>query len=433
MHRSSRSRACAWALAAWAAIGPGVAPALPPSDDSLGLVRAFEAAWQRQPEVASQAARRQAAEGAARAASRWVADAPALDVAARSDRLNSNDGSREYDLALALPLWLPDERARSGALAAAEDAALAAKWHAARLRVAASVRDAWWAAQLARVDETLAQTRLDSARQLASDTARRVRAGDLARADQFQADSALAQAEGALAEAAAAAEAATLALRTLIGTTAADTAVSSAVTTPSGAPAAPSGAEPLPPPAARPTDLDVDHPTLAELAARAALGARAAELAATQTRANPELLLGAKSERGQRGEPYDHSLIIGVRVPFGGGGRADAKIAAARADALEAQAQLALERTRLHAEIEAARLRVSASRTRLAAADKQWRLADELRGFIDKSFKLGETDLPTRLRVELDAVTAQRQAARLRIEAAAAVSALRQALGLLPQ
>jgi cobalt-zinc-cadmium efflux system outer membrane protein len=444
MHRSSRSRACAWALAAWAAIGPGVAPALPPSDDSLGLVRAFEAAWQRQPEVASQAARRQAAEGAARAASRWVADAPALDVAARSDRLNSNDGSREYDLALALPLWLPDERARSGALAAAEDAALAAKWHAARLRVAASVRDAWWAAQLARLDETLAQTRLDSARQLASDTARRVRAGDLARADQFQADSALAQAEGALAEAAAAAEAATLALRTLTGTTAdatadiasdtaADTAVSSAVTTPSGAPAAPSGAEPLPPPAARPTDLDVDHPTLAELAARAALGARAAELAATQTRANPELLLGAKSERGQRGEPYDHSLIIGVRVPFGGGGRADAKIAAARADALEAQAQLALERTRLHAEIEAARLRVSASRTRLAAADKQWRLADELRGFIDKSFKLGETDLPTRLRVELDAVTAQRQAARLRIEAAAAVSALRQALGLLPQ
>jgi cobalt-zinc-cadmium efflux system outer membrane protein len=46
---------------------------------------------------------------------------------------------------------------------------------------------------------------------------------------------------------------------------------------------------------------------------------------------------------------------------------------------------------------------------------------------------MGETDLPTRLRVELEASDAERQAARARIELAAAVSALRQALGLLPE
>jgi cobalt-zinc-cadmium efflux system outer membrane protein len=104
-----------------------------------------------------------------------------------------------------------------------------------------------------------------------------------------------------------------------------------------------------------------------------------------------------------------------------------------RADALEAQAQLDLERARVRSEIASAQLRVSAARSRLEAADKQWRLAAELRGFVDKAFKLGEADLPTRLRAELDAVTAERQAARLRLEAAAAVSALRQALGLLPE
>jgi cobalt-zinc-cadmium efflux system outer membrane protein len=41
--------------------------------------------------------------------------------------------------------------------------------------------------------------------------------------------------------------------------------------------------------------------------------------------------------------------------------------------------------------------------------------------------------LPTRLRVEIEAVEAQRQAAVARIAVAGAVSALRQALGLLPE
>lgn len=60
-------------------------------------------------------------------------------------------------------------------------------------------------------------------------------------------------------------------------------------------------------------------------------------------------------------------------------------------------------------------------------------LAGATRGFVAKAFALGEADWPTRLRAEQDAVQAERQALRARIDAAAAVSALRQALGLLPQ
>jgi hypothetical protein len=67
------------------------------------------------------------------------------------------------------------------------------------------------------------------------------------------------------------------------------------------------------------------------------------------------------------------------------------------------------------------------------AAERRARLAAELRGFIEKSFRAGESDLPARLRVELEAVEAERLAARARIDLAAAVSQLRQALGLLPE
>jgi cobalt-zinc-cadmium efflux system outer membrane protein len=77
--------------------------------------------------------------------------------------------------------------------------------------------------------------------------------------------------------------------------------------------------------------------------------------------------------------------------------------------------------------------RVDAARAQLAAAERRALLARETRGFFDKSFRLGETDLPTRLRIEAEATEAERQVARSRIELAAAISAWRQALGLLPQ
>lgn len=431
MHRSSRNCARALAWAAFAALIPAVAAAQPVAGAPVTLSQAFEAAWQRQPEAASRDARRQAADAARRAASRWLSDAPALDIAAATDRFNRNHGSREVDLALSLPLWLPGERERAGALAEAEGAALDAKLRASRLRVAGAVRDAWWAAQLALLDEKLARDRLANARQLAGDTARRTRAGELARADQFQADGALAQAESALADASAAARSATLTLRALTGALGTLDAPGELAGNGTAGEAATQQAEPNP--ADAHGAADVPHLTLVELQTRALVSQRTADLAATQTRANPELLLGAKRERGQRSEAFEQSLVVGVRIAFGGGPRGEAKIAGARADALEAQAQLDIERARLRGEIDSARERVSALRSRVAAADRQWQLARELRGFFDKAFKLGEADLPTRLRVELEAVTAERQAARTRIEAAAAVSALRQALGLLPE
>ena len=46
---------------------------------------------------------------------------------------------------------------------------------------------------------------------------------------------------------------------------------------------------------------------------------------------------------------------------------------------------------------------------------------------------MGETDLPTLLRIEREAIDAERQAARVRIDLAAAISSLRQTLGLLPE
>ena len=147
----------------------------------------------------------------------------------------------------------------------------------------------------------------------------------------------------------------------------------------------------------------------------------------------PELTVATTRDRGAFGERYGQTVLIGVRVPFGAGPRYDARVATAQAEAIEVQSQLTLERDRIQADQRGAASRVEAARTQLDAAQRRARLARESRGFFDKSFRLGETDLPTRLRIEAEAVEAERQEARSRIDLASAISAWRQSLGLLPQ
>lgn len=384
----------------------------------LNLRQIFDAAWARQPEALALRARREAASAQQNAAKSWTPQPAALELSNKTDRLGSNLGAREAEVGIAVPLWLPGERSGSAALAEAEGAAIESRAAAAQLRVAAAVRDAWWQWQSARIEVGTARDQLGNTRLIAADVARRARAGDLARADQHQADGAVAGAQASLAQAENSLAAARQYLRALAGAALASSEAGDALAEPD--------------PGAVVVDFEA-HASLQELRDRATVAERNVALIASQSRANPELMLATTRDRGARSEASQQTITLGIRIPFGAGPRSDARRANARAEATEAQAQLSLERERLTAEQEAARVRVESSRKQLEAAQRRAQLARESRGFFDKSFRLGETDLPTRLRIEAEAAEADRQAARTRIELAAAISAWRQALGLLPQ
>lgn len=412
-----RSTTAAWLMTAAAVSMTPAAVAQSANGPAVTTLRGvFEAAWERQPDARAAVARRQAAEAGRAAAQRLTAEPGALELQAKTDR--SGSGGREYEAAVAFPLWLPGERSRTSSLADAQLDAVELRIGAAQLNVAGAVRDAWWALQRADVEVAAAEERLKSAQQLAADVARRTRAGDLARADQHQAESAVAQAESAVAEAASARASAQGAMRAI-----------AFAPPPSGAPAV---SEPMPP-ATDAMDAVGQHPAVAEALSRALVARRTMELTATQRRANPELTLGAARETGGSGEASVQSLIVGIRIPLGGGPRHDARVAGAHAEALEAEASAEVARSRVTADVASARARLQAVQVQFQAAERRARLAAETRGFYDKSFRLGENDLPTRLRVELEAAEAQRALAKSRIEAAAAVSQLRQAMGLLPE
>ena len=379
------------------------------------LKQAFDTAWARQPEAGGSELRRNAVEARRDAAGNWLVAQPNIEMSTRTDVVNRNDGSREYEVGVGLPLWLPGERSSARALADAEGDALQSRLLATQLRLAAEVRNAWWSAVQAGVDLELAQARLKLAEQLAGDVARRVRAGDLARADQHQADGAAAAASALLAETQSQAVQARQRLRSLLGTPQELPREIAAEALPSGS-------------------VDENrHPALREIADRAEAARRAKALAATQTRNNPQLLLTTRRDRGTFSDPYAQTVGIGVRIPFGADNRQQARIVSAEADAVEAEMRLARDRESVLAEIDAARARLAASEAQLNATARRATLARETRGFFDKSFRLGESDLPTRLRVELESYEAERQLAKSRIAAAQAISQLRQALGLLPE
>ena len=400
-----------WVLSAQAQSTSGAAPTGVPS-----LKEVFETAWQRQPEARALQSRRDAAQAQAKAAGLISPEAPSLEISQRSDRATGNNGAREAEIGIAVPLWLPGQRTASADLAQAEISFVERRLLASQLRLASSVRDAWWNWQRARVDAEMAREQLANARRLAADVARRTQAGDLARSDQHQAEGAVAAAEALAAQAQAASAVALVQLTALTGGLAAPESPHNATGEPSPAPA----------PAAR-------HPLIAELEDRIAVAERTAGLISTQKRSNPELTVATTLDRGAFGERYGQTVLIGIRVPFGAGPRYDARVATAQAEAIEVQSQLILERDRIQADQRGAASRVEAARIQLDAAQRRAKLARESRGFFDKSFRLGETDLPTRLRIEAEAVEAERQEARSRIDLATAISAWRQSLGLLPQ
>ncbi|GCL64734.1 TolC family protein [Pseudaquabacterium pictum] len=149
----------------------------------MTLRAALDAAWQRAVAAReTEGQRRRAEADRAVASSLWAAP-PSLALSHRDDRLHRAAGRRETEIGIAMPLWLPGQRtARAGTAEAAAALAQAAE-QVARLRLAGDLRESGWQLAALQAELVQADTQAQSLKQLADDVERRVRAGDLARAD----------------------------------------------------------------------------------------------------------------------------------------------------------------------------------------------------------------------------------------------------------
>lgn len=387
------------------------APTTASTAGNISFEHAVEAALSRSPAGRAYEARQTEQRARKSAATSLTPEPPSVALLHRSDRLDGDRGAREDEAELAVPLWMPGTRAAASAVAEAEAQAFEAGFQLNRLKIAAEVREAAWALRLADNDLRAAARRVTEAQTLAADVQRRLKAGDLARTDANQAQGAVQQAHAQQADA----EAQRLrAQRSYTALT--------------GLAQAPLDAEPVP--SSLPA-VDA-HPQWMN-ALRAIDAARARlEQVTRDKRDAPELSLTLTRERGDMNERYVTTTGIGVRVPFGTDARNQPRITAANADLIELQASANLERDRMQAEIDAARSELEQAHKVEQLQAERARLAADTQQLLAKAFRLGDIDLPTRLRAENERFDAELAFSRARLETGHTASRLLQAHGLLP-
>ena len=397
----------------------------------ITLRAALDAAWALHPVSRASANRSAELSARARAAQSFTSGAPSISLAHRTDALSGDAGLREVEAEVEVPLWNPGVRRATQNQVAAEVSAFALQHNAERLKLAGEVREAAAQVALARAERDAAARKHLEANQLTDDVERRVKAGDVARLDALQARVSAQQAQGQLALQDAALVRVLGQWRALTGQSlAADlheqqrgTADNISENSSLGHGSALANAA---------SSAPGEHPALQ--AALAQVQSAQARLALTEAdRRDPmELGLGVTRERAVAGANLETSVRFALRIPLGGDNRNAPKLAAARAELDVAQAQADAVVRQLDAEVAAARAGLGAARSQEALAANRAALSMQMQVLVAKSYRLGESDLPTRMRADNEKLDADLSLARARIELQRAMSQLNQSLGTLP-
>ena len=404
----------------WACVSFGAVPVANAQEATVPLAQVYQSALAHNPALLAEGLRIEALQAGRENANSLIAAPLTLEGSYRSDRNFDNQGLRETSLGLSAPLWLWNERSTNQNLRQLELAAGEQRAAQLKLELAGQVRQVYWNALAAQLDVDMAQARLGAASRLMTDVKRRVDAGDLARVDLLQATALQAQAHVELGRA----------MSTL-------STVGSEFTEVTGLPVTVLNAHTNTKPVSEslPNDTTVNiqaHPLFQSAQHAALLQGSRADLVAIQRRENPEVGLALINERAGFVAPNEKSLVLSTRIPLGSRAEHASRLLAARADETEAQETLKRVGTRIKAQATAAQANVEWFEKLQGNAQEQAELAMQVYTLHQKSFALGETDFPTLLRFEQQAFEAERLAKKSTIEFSTKVSALLQALGLLP-
>jgi outer membrane protein TolC len=399
---------------------PAASPAGPqaarPAASDAGTVTlraALHAAWQRAVVARESDGQRGRAEADRVAAASFWAAPPSLELSHRDDRLQNNAGKRETEIGLAVPLWLPGQRTARGGAANAAAAQAEAAEQVAWLRLAGELREAAWHIAALQAEATQADVQAQALKQLADDVERRVRAGDLARADALAASADQLAASALQSDVRQRLQAARARWTLLTGLTAAPDLAAAAKVDAASAAATP-------------------HPELQLAIQSTELARKRVELVRHSRRDAPELTVGLRQDVPGRAEASQGSLVFGLRLPFGTDDRNRPLEAAALAELDVAGTYAQRLRERVDSDIAAARDARESARSQLDAEVARARLLRERATLIDKSFRAGETPLPDLLRALAAAAQADSAVVRQTAALGLANARLEQSLGLLP-
>ena len=378
------------------------------------MAQALDAAWARSLEAAESSGRQRRAQAEQAVAGSWLAAAPVLEMSQREGRgplANGDSPGRETEVGVALPLWRPGQRQVNSQAAEAESAWAQAAERAARLRLAAQLREQAARWRMTEVDARLAVQQRQTLEALSTDVERRVKAGDLAPADALAAKAELLAARAQDREAEQARQSQRAAWRLLTGM----------VTLPE--------AEALQ--TAQDAVLD-QHPEAVMVEAAVQRARRRVAQVQALRAAPPELGLSLRRDRPGMGQAAQNSMALSLRLPFGSATHSRPQLAAALAEQDLALANQQRLGEQLTSELGLARSGLASVAAQAEAEAERAALLRERAQLINQSFLAGESALPELLRALGAAAQAEASAARQQAALSLAQARLQQAFGWLP-
>jgi outer membrane protein TolC len=377
------------------------------------LATAVEAAWSRAVASAEAAGiSRQAAAEKQASSALWAAP-PSVELSHRNDRLQSNNGARETEVALAVPLWLPGQKSAKQQAADSLSSLSQLSETEGKLRVAEVVRELHWQIAELQASQSLSKQQTSTFAAIASDVDKRVKAGDLARADALAAKGELLSAQATQSQAETQLEAAKRQWTALTGLAQTPDATFASAESPS------------------PRQL-AEHPELLRAEQQVDLARKRLDLVAKSNRSAPELITKFRQDIPGHGQGSAYSLGLAVRIPFGTDDRNAPLQAAALTELDIAQRKEQVLRAQLSARMESAKAAAAASQLQLQTEREKASLLNERAKLIRASFNAGETSLPELLRAAIAAAQADYSAARQEAAFGLARARLQQAYGQLP-
>ncbi len=378
---------------------------------TLTLGEVLEKTFIRNPMQANLQSRDAVVSARKRVADAMLPAAPAVSLLHQNDIVGSGRGEREWQAALELPVWLPNQRNNRLKVADASQSSVSVSRDSLKLQVAGQLREALW--DIAMNDEllALAVNKLELANKLQLDVEKRHRAGEMARTEVMlaQQETLRAEKEKLRAEA----EVMHARHRYYLLT----------------------GLREIPTNYQEKQSLLEDYSQSSiwlEAQSKVGLAETERELVQVESHGNMQVLLNMRSSKGAFDNVANDSVGVQVRIPLG----TEVSAAPVKAAAEQVLGSALSEREALRLALEAAmheaEHNLTVSRAELVIAGKQYEIAKESARLAEKSFKLGESDLVSLLRVQAQSFEAERAFATRKIQVQWDTARYNQAVGVLP-
>ena len=341
----------------------------------------------------------------------WFAESPQINLGYQMDSLHKDEGYREFEAGVELPLWRLSQRKAFKSLANQSASYAEIFPSLTRLKVAGRVRESIWELAESRSQMELAKKELETSQKLEKTILRRVELGDRPTTDALLATQEVLEKQAALHTHEATLKESSHHYHHLTGLTQIPHQIEEQLAS---------------------DTADKDHPLLAAAKLLVEQARTKLKLQRKTALGQPSLNLNLRQEQDENGADDRDSLGIGFSLPIGSRKHSNPLITEAIRDEAAAKTELFRLQQEVEANLDKAQIELESVNKSIELSEQRIKIARQSSRLVKLAYENGESSLIELLRSQSIEFAAEREHTRLRIAQGRAISKINQSLGVMP-